>query len=241
MFDTFFYEPIYNLLVLVLTYVPAHDIGAAILVVTLIVKAILLPLNMSMLRGQYAMKRVEGEIKEIREKYKDSPKEAGMKTMEVYKREKINPFASLFNLLIQIPVIIALYLVFSKGFKVDPESLYSFISFPDNLNTIAFGIFDVTKRNVTIAVLAGISSYILARRQTQSMVVTKKPGEETLQDQFMKSMRVQLLYILPIIIGFSAAIVPAALGFYWFISSVIGYFQDVYMKWKLSHLEVDAR
>lgn len=237
MFHTLFYEPIYNLLVLVLTYIPAHDIGAAILVVTLIVKGLLLPLNLSQLRGQYLMKKVETEIKEIREKHKGSPQEMGQRTMEVYRREKINPFASFFTILIQIPVIIALYMVFSKGFKMDPSSLYSFIHFPDTLDPIAFGLFDVTKKNILIAVLAGLSSYILARRQTQSMVVNKKPEDETMQDQFMKSMKVQLLYVLPLIIGFSASVVPAALGFYWFISSVIGYAQDVYMKRKLSHLQ----
>lgn len=240
MFHTAFYEPIYNLLVLVLTYVPFHDIGAAIIVVTLIVKGILLPLNLSALRGQYIMKRVEAELKEIREKHKDTPHEVGRKTMEIYRREKINPFASLFAILIQIPIIFALYLVFSKGFQMDPESLYSFVSFPETLQTHAFGLFDVTAKNIFIAALAALSSYVLARRQTQAMVVTKKPGEETIQDQFMKSMRVQLLYVLPLIIGFSAAVLPSALGFYWFISNVIGYAQDVYMKWKLSHLQVSS-
>lgn len=241
MFHTIFYEPIYNLLVLVLTYAPFHDIGTAIVVVTLIVKGILLPLNLSALRGQYAMKRVEGEIKEIREKHKEAPHDAGRKTMEVYKREKINPFASIFTILIQIPVIFALYWVFSKGFIMDPESLYSFITFPEQLQTKAFGIFDVTDKNIVIALLAALSSYVLARRQTESMVVKKEVHEQTLQDQFMKSMKVQLLYVLPVIIGFSAAILPAALGFYWFISNIIGYAQDVYMKRKLAHLQVPAR
>lgn len=241
MFHTIFYEPIYNLLVLALTYAPFHDIGVAIVVVTLIVKGILLPLNLSALRGQYVMKRVEGEIKEIREKHKDSPQEMGRKTMEVYKREKINPFASIFTILIQIPVIFALYWVFSKGFVMDPESLYSFIPFPETLQTKAFGLFDVTDKNIVIAVLAAISSYMLARRQTETMVVKKEAGEESLQDQFMKSMKVQLLYVLPLIIGFSAAVLPSALGFYWFISNLIGYAQDIYTKRKLAHLQVSPR
>lgn len=238
MFHTIFYEPIYNLLVLVLTYVPAHDIGAAIVIVTLIVKGILLPLNLSGMRSQYAMKKIEGELKEIREKYKDNPQEAGRKTMEVYKRENVNPFAGFFNLLIQIPIIFALYKVFSNGFKLDPNSLYSFITFPTTLHTIAFGIFDVTKKNIFIAVIAALSSYLLARRQTQSMVSNKKIEEESMQDQLMKSMRVQLLYVLPVIIGFSAAVLPAAIGFYWIISNIVGYAQDVYTKRKFAHLQV---
>ncbi len=236
MFHTIFYEPIYNLLVLVLTHVPMHDIGAAIVIVTLIVKFILLPLNLSALRSQYLMKRVEGEMNALKTTHKDAPQEASKKMMEIYKREKINPFASLFTLIIQIPIIFALYKVFAKGLFDDPSSLYSFIHFPANLHTLAFGLFDVTHKNIVIAVLAALSSYVLARRQTSTMVPKNDGKEESFQDQFMKSMKIQLLYVLPLIVGFSSAVLPSALGFYWFISNIIAYVQDVYMKRKLAHL-----
>jgi membrane protein insertase Oxa1/YidC/SpoIIIJ len=69
------------------------------------------------------------------------------------------------------------------------------------------------------------------------MVSKKQPHEETFQDHFMKSMRIQLLYILPIIVGTSAAVLPSALGLYWSVSNIISYGQDVYMKRKLAHLK----
>jgi YidC/Oxa1 family membrane protein insertase len=237
MFHTIFYEPIYNLLVAVLTYTPLHDIGAAIIIVTLIVKVILLPLNLSALRSQYVMKKLEPEMAKLKELQKTNAQEAGKKMMELYKAEKINPFASLFTVIIQIPIFFALYFVFSKGLQADPNSLYSFMTFPETLHTNAFGLFDVTQKNIFVAILAGLSSYILARRQTAAMVSNKQKHEETFQDQFMKSMKVQLLYVLPVIIAFSAAILPSALALYWFISNLIGYAQDVYMKHKLSHLD----
>ena len=87
--------------------------------------------------------------------------------------------------------------------------------------------------------LAGISSYILARRQTSTMNPSNKKGnEESFQDQFMKSMKIQLLYVLPLIITFSAVALPSALALYWFVSNMISYLQDVYMKNKLAHLKV---
>jgi YidC/Oxa1 family membrane protein insertase len=236
MFHTIFYAPIYNLLVLVLNYVPLHDIGIAIVAVTLIVKLLLLPLNLSALRSQYLMKKIEKEMNDIKEKHKESPSDASKHMMELYKREKINPFASIVTLFIQIPIIFALYRVIMKGLVEDSSSLYSFIHFPTHIHSVAFGLFDVTQKNIIIAVLAGLSSYVLARRQTSGMTSNKQPSEETFQDQFMKSMKIQLLYILPLIIIFSAAVLPSALGLYWFVSNVIGYFQDVYMKWKLKHL-----
>ncbi len=238
MFHTIFYEPIYNLLAIVLTYTPLHDIGAAIVIVTCIVKGILLPLNLSALRSQYLMKKIEPQMAEIKELQKSNPQVASQKMVELYRKEKINPLSSLFVVIIQIPIFFALYFVFSKGLQADPTSIYSFVSFPETIHTNAFGLFDVTKKNVVIAILAGISSYVLARRQTASMVSSKKGSEETFQDQFMKSMKVQLLYVLPIIIAISAAVLPSALGLYWFVSNIIGYAQDVYMKRKLFHLQV---
>jgi membrane protein insertase Oxa1/YidC/SpoIIIJ len=102
----------------------------------------------------------------------------------------------------------------------------------------AFGLFDATQKNIYVALLAGISSYFLAKRQTQSMTVTPEPGKEGgFQEQFMKSMQIQLLYVLPVIIVISGAVLPAALSLYWFVSNVIGYIQDVYMKNKLAHLK----
>ena len=76
MFHTLFYEPVYNLLVIVLTVVPLHDIGAAIVIVTLHVKLVLLPLNLSALRTQYMMKKVEGEMGAIKELQKKDPQGA---------------------------------------------------------------------------------------------------------------------------------------------------------------------
>jgi YidC/Oxa1 family membrane protein insertase len=241
MFHSLFYEPIYNLIVLVLTFVPLHDIGAAIVIVTLIVKAVLLPFNMSALRTQYMMKKIEPEMEKIKELQKKDPQAASKKMIEMYKKNKINPFSSLFAMILQIPIFIALYIVFSKGLFDDPKSIYSFVTFPETLHTVAFGIFDVTEKNIVIALLAGISSYFLAVRQTAQMGTsknTKKDGkkEESFQEHFAKSMKIQLLYVLPIIITVSAMALPSALGLYWFISNSASYGLDVYMKRKLAHL-----
>ncbi len=237
MFHTLFYEPLYNLVVVMLQVVPLHDIGAAIIAVTLIVKTLLFPLNMSALRSQHIMKRLEGDMAKIKEESKKDPREASKKMMELYKKNNVNPFASIVTILIQLPVVIALYFVVSKGLYADPNSLYSFISFPETLHTKAFGILDVTQKSVVIALLTGISAYILARRQTMTMVTEKPAHEETFQDHFMKSMKVQLLYVLPVIIGVSAYLFPAALGLYWFTGNVISIFQDMYMKKQLLKIQ----
>lgn len=237
MFDTFFYEPVYNLIVVILNIVPLHDIGTAIVIVTLIVKGLLLPLNLSALRTQYMMKKIEPEMKRIKELQKKDPTAASKQMIELYRKDKINPFSSLFAMILQIPVFFALYFVFLKGLSSDPDSLYSFVTFPETLHTYAFGMFDVTQKNIFVAVLAGISSYFLAIRQTEGMGEPTKDKEASFQDQFMKSMKLQMLYVLPVIITFSAAILPSALALYWLVSNIASYGLDVYMKRKLAHLK----
>lgn len=236
MFHTFFYEPIYNLIAFVITHVPLHDIGATIVIVTLVVKAILTPLNLSALKTQYIMKKLEKEFSKIKELQKTNPQQAGQEMIALYKREKINPFSSIFVMIIQIPIFFALYFVFSKGLHSDPKSLYSFVTFPEKLHTLAFGIFDVTQRNVVMAIIAGMSSYVLARRQTEVMVTPKESKQEgSFQEHFMQSMRIQMLYVLPVIIAVSATALPSALALYWTISNITSYGLDVYMKHTLRH------
>lgn len=239
MFHTFFYEPVYNLIVVVLTIVPLHDIGTAIIFVTLIVKGLLLPLNLSALRTQYMMKRIEPEMKKIKELQKKDPQAASKQMVELYRKDKINPFSSLFAMMLQIPIFFALYFVFSKGLYSDPQSLYSFVTFPDSLHTQAFGLFDVKQRSVVVAILAGVSSYLLAKRQTVGMGGEDKKDakDESFQDHFMKSMKLQMLYVLPVIITSSALFLPSALALYWFISNMTSYGLDIYMKHKLAHLK----
>lgn len=233
MFHTLFYEPIYNLLVFALNIIPLHDVGLAIILVTCIVKGILLPLNLSATRSQYAIKKIEGEMNKIKEETKHNPQDASKKMMELYKRENINPFSSIFVIIIQIPIFLALYFVFSKGLHPDAVSLYSFLSFPEKLHTLAFGVLDVTKKNLVIAFVTGLSAYILARRQTSNTHLPQKhPKDETFQDHLMKSMKVQVLYVLPLIIGFSSAVLPSAIGLYWTTSNLLGIAQDKYIKAK---------
>ncbi|MEN9551805.1 MAG: hypothetical protein RI935_182 [Candidatus Parcubacteria bacterium] len=235
MFNTFFYEPLYNLVALVLSIVPLHDIGISIIIVTIIVKLLLTPINISALRTQYLMKKLEGEMQEIKTLQKKNPQEAAQKMVAMYKREKINPFSSIFGMILQIPIFIALYFVFANGLTENKEALYPFITFPEKLHTLAFGIFDVTQKNIVVAVLAGLASYVLARRQTSSMV---SQGEEgSFQEHLMKSMRIQLLYVIPVIVAVSGAFLPSALALYWLVSSMVTYGQDVYVKNKLAHLK----
>src|SRR5438445_691430 len=126
LFNTLLYIPIYNLLIFLVDILPGGDIGLAVIIVTIIVKVIIMPLTVSALRTSRAMQAIQAKIKEIQEKYKDDKETQAKETFALYKKYKINPFASILALFIQLPVVITLYWVFRhEAIGFDPSILYS--------------------------------------------------------------------------------------------------------------------
>ena len=240
MFNTLFLQPIYNTVLFFVNIVPNHDIGIAIILTTLLVKLILLPLNLSAQRSTYLMKEVQIEIDEIKAKHKEDKKKLAEETMALYKKKKINPFSSIFTLIIQIPVFFALYFVFIDGVIFKENLIYSFIQFPTNLTNLAFGVIDLTKRYWFLGVLTGITMYIFSKRQADAFKNVKenketdKNKEADFKTIFAKNMQMQMTYVLPVISGVSAAMFPAVIGIYWVVNNILNIIQDVYIKRKLN-------
>ena len=113
-FHDVLYVPIYNLLVYLTGVLPGGDAGLAVVAVTLVVKVVTLPLTVAAIRTQKAMKEIEPEFKELREKYKDDKETQAKEMFALYKKYNVKPFASLLAILIQIPVLIALFWVFQN-------------------------------------------------------------------------------------------------------------------------------
>ncbi len=108
-----FYNPIYNLFVALLTFLPGHSLGWAILIITLIVRLILLVPQHHMLQSQKKLQVIQPKIKELQKKHKDDQAKLGMEMLELYKKEKVNPMGSCLPLIIQMPILIGLYWVIS--------------------------------------------------------------------------------------------------------------------------------
>src|SRR5580704_10130713 len=107
MFHTIFYIPLYNALIWLTTGL-GGSIGLAVIALTLVVKIILSPLSYSSIKSQIEQKKLQPLMDDIKKKYPDK-KEQSEKMMELYKEHKTNPFAGCLLLLLQLPVIIALY------------------------------------------------------------------------------------------------------------------------------------
>lgn len=214
-FKTTLYIPLYNALAFLVGVVPGHDIGFAIVLLTLGVKVALSPLQHKASKTQSVMKVLEPELAEIK---KNSNKEEQAKQiMNLYREHGINPFTSIALLFIQIPIVITLFYVFRNGFELNLDILYPFIPNPTDVNTMFLGVIDIHERSYILAVLVGITQFIQMRLALPPL---PPKSDSTLSADFARSMNIQMRYIMPVVIIFIAATLPAAISIYWITSNV---------------------
>jgi len=237
-FHTVVYIPLYNALIALLDLGPWVDLGIAVIVLTLIVKTLMFPLSLTAARTQRVMKELEEPMKELREKYKDDREEQGRRLLALYKENNINPFSSFLVLFIQLPVILGLYFVFLKGGlpTIDTTQLYSFVPYPESVSMFFLGLIDLTAKNIPLAILAGVSQHFQARFALPEL--GPKKDQATFQEDFARSLQLQMKYILPFVIMFVAYVASAAVALYWITSNIFAIGQELYVK---KHLEEEKR
>lgn len=207
---------------------PGHSVGFAIIILTLCVKIALFPLTKKGSNAQRKMKELEPEIKRLREQHKENKQKLAEHTMALYQRHGVTPFSGCLPMLVQIPIVIGLYWVFSRGLKViDTSILYEFVQNPETLD-MHFLVFDLAGKSLVLAVLAGISQYFQTDLTLGKQVVSEKKGENSsFQDDLAKSMQIQMRYVLPVMISFIAFSTSAAVALYWATSNILGIVQEL--------------
>jgi len=221
------YRPIYNALIFVYEVLPYKDVGLAIIIVTLLIRFILLPLTWSSMKSQRLMQSLNPELEKLKEKYKGNQEKLTQATMDFYKKHKINPLSSCLPLLIQLPILIALYQVLRNGLNVESFSLlYSFVPAPETFNSTFFGLIDLTQPYWPLAIVVGVVQFIqgFLLRPTQTK---KKPKKEKKEgdalfnaEDLSSAMGTQFIYIMPIMTVFIAWNLFAGLPLYWITTSI---------------------
>lgn len=233
LWNTIFYEPIYNALIFIINTVTFGDVGFAIIVLTILIKIFLAPLTRKSIRSQVLMKRLEGELKQIKKDYPSKEQQA-QKTLELYKKNNVNPFSGCLIVLLQLPVIFALYYVFYRGLSFDATPLYSFIHAPEVLSTQFLGLVDLHGKSIVLALLAGISQFIQGylshptKKKIEVVAVVDEP--KTFQEQLADSMQLNIRYVLPVFVAFIAYQISAAVALYWVVSNVFTIVQEWYVR-----------
>ncbi|MEI6345640.1 MAG: YidC/Oxa1 family membrane protein insertase [bacterium] len=232
LYHTFFYEPLYNGLIFVISILPHWaDFGVAIVLFTVIVKLILYPLSRKSVVSQMKMKELEPRINEIKAQYKE-PAEQSMQTMKLYKEMGINPFSSILLVFIQIPIILALYRLFYNGGlpHIDTALLYSFVHAPEVV-TMKLWFIDITKKSWELALLAAGTQFFQIK---YSMPVTKKDpaAAPSFGTDLAHAMSTQMKYVLPVIVFFASYSINAGIAIYWTTSNVFAIGQELFIRRK---------
>lgn len=215
-------RPLLNVLIWFYDVIPGHDMGLAIIALTLLIRLLLLPSFQKSLRSQKELQQLQPRLNEIKEKYKDDKEAQAKATMEFYKENKVNPFSSCLPLLIQLPILFALYRVFFTGLNGHlGGELYSFVADPGLINTKFLGFIELTKTNLVFALLAGAFQFIQSK-----MITPKAKGQKDKTASFMNA---QMLYFMPIITVLIAFRLPAGLSLYWVVTTLFAIAQQYYI------------
>ena len=230
LWNTLFYKPLYNALFWLVDIAPDNSLFVAVVILTIIVRLIISPLSYKAIRTQLKTKLLQPKLKEI--KNIGDKQEQAKKTLELYKEHGVNPFSSFALILVQLPIILALYWVFRDGgLEVDPELLYSFVKEPLNIVRNSFGL-DLTQKSVLLAFLTGFTQYIYL---SISSTMKKDPDQKNLSDQekMMGMVQQSMKYLMPIMITVFSYIIGGAVALYWVTSNLFMIAQERFIQAKI--------
>lgn len=231
LFHEILYRPLFNALIFLYQNVSFHDLGIAIILLTIIIRLILFPLFYKGAKDQAIMQRLAPKIKEIQNNHKDDREKQAKALMDLYRQHKVNPFSGFLLLLVQLPILIALYRVFLGGFSAETlNNLYSFISTPDVLNYTFLGVIALGKRNIFIVIVAAVVQYFQGKLST---VKTNKSLKDLTP---MERMSRQMIYLGPIltIVFLYFFNLPSAVALYWLTTSAFSVIQQMMINKKIS-------
>jgi len=213
------YQPLFNLLVFLYNFLPGHDFGLAIIILTIFIKFLLYPISVQAINSQKALQKLQPKIQEIQQKYKNDKEKQAREILGLYQTEKINPFSSLFLSLIQLPILIALFYVFRNGLNPhELNILYNFVSNPGQINALFLNIIDLSKPNTLLAILSGLTQFYQTK---MSFPPSDLKTENKKKDKDVSALiQKQTIYIFPLLTVIILLNLPSALGLYWTISGV---------------------
>ncbi|EKD92802.1 MAG: hypothetical protein ACD_28C00327G0005 [uncultured bacterium] len=244
----FVYRPILNALVYLIEVLPGHSLGFSIIFLTLIIRTLLLIPSQKAMKSQKKLQKIQSRIEELKKKHKDNQEKLAMETVALWKEHKVNPFGSCLMILIQFPILIALYLVVSQGLHPDKSSLLyeqigSNLSF-ETIQTHFLGLLDLTQIDFfVLPLLVGALQFIqihLALSRQKKKKAEKELKKEAIspekvaknlekpqdfQDQ-MQMANNMMKYVMPLMIAFFTASLPAGVGLYWGTSTIYGIAQQ---------------
>ncbi|MCC6405029.1 MAG: YidC/Oxa1 family membrane protein insertase [Candidatus Yanofskybacteria bacterium] len=221
MFTEIIYRPILNLTIYLYGTVAVGDLGVAIIAMTVLVRAVLLPLSLKTAKSQKAMAELAPDIEAIKAKHKGDTQAQSEAVMALYREKGVSPLAGCLPLVLQLPVLFGVYRVFLNIFKPETlDLLYRFVPDPGTVNHIMLGVLDISKRSPILAITAGVAQFVQAR---VSMRQQAGSPQATALNQ-------QMTYLLPVIIIVVSWNLPAGLALYWVVTTLWSLGEQLYLR-----------
>ncbi|KKS78535.1 MAG: Membrane protein insertase, YidC/Oxa1 family [Candidatus Azambacteria bacterium GW2011_GWE1_42_9] len=230
-YHTFFFDPLYNTLVILFKILPWADAGVIIIILTILVRLIIFPLSKKAVLTQVRMAAIAPDLAKIKEQYKNNTEEQARRTLALYKEKGVNPFSGIFVIIIQIPIILALYQIFLYFPKVDMSLLYSFVAAPEYTSATFLGFLDLTTKSVTLALLAAVSTFFQFQISTKGQA---PPKGNSFGDNLTRSMQTQMKYFFPVIVFFISYNISGVIALYWLTTNLFSIGQEVFVRRKLT-------
>ena len=173
--------------------------GVAIIAITIIVKTLMYPLTKAQYTSMAKMRALQPKMKALKEKYGDDRQKFGQATMEMYRKEKVNPIGGCFHILLQMPIFLALFYVFLESTELRHAEFVLWLTdlsskYPYNVLPILFGA---------------------------SMFITQKLQPMTVTDPMQQKM----MTFMPVIFSVFFLWFPSGLVLYWLVSNLISIVQ----------------
>lgn len=195
-FETLIVQPIFNLLLFIYSVLPGADFGIAVIIFTIIVRFAMWPLVVKQLHQVKAVRKLQPDLARIKKATKGNRQLESMQMLELYKKHGVKPFRTILILLIQLPILIALFQViqiftshreaiekFTYGFMQAFQPVKDLIANPNSFNPNFLGFVDLTKSAITpegisifLIFLAGVAAYTqyLISKQTSPTTTNKR-------------------------------------------------------------------
>ncbi|WP_010094634.1 YidC family membrane integrase SpoIIIJ [Ornithinibacillus scapharcae] len=204
--NTYFVYPL-SWLIIYFANLFDENFGLSIILVTIIIRTVLLPLNIKQLKSSKAMQDIQPELKELQQKYSSKDANTQQKlqqeTMALFQKHGVNPLAGCLPIFIQMPILLAFYHAIMRTDEIDG---HSFLWFP------------LDEKDMILPFIAGITTWL-----QQKLMMAGSPGADNPQMKVM-------LYMMPIMIVVFAFILPAALPLYWIIGNLFMIAQTIFIR-----------
>ena len=205
-------EPLVTTLVFLYDYVTFQDLGIAIVLLTFIIRLVLFPLFYKSIRNQAILQKLQPEVEKIQQLHKHDREKQATALMELYKNHRVNPLSGFLMILVQLPILIALYQVF-----LNP---------PANLGQLFLNFVDLKKPNLIIVLVAAILQYWQGKLSMSATPASVKDKQENNPAFKIAKNMVILGPILTVVILYN---LPSAVGLYWLATTVFSIVQQTYI------------